>query len=77
MSLVINIKLQLFKKKCKIFDMWMRILLMKNATEVKKEVKVCGEKTEIYSRVCGFYRPVNNYNKGKTQEFKDRQNYGV
>lgn len=48
---------------------------MKTEDTVAKKVKVCGEKTEVYSRVCGFYRPVNNYNKGKTQEFKDRQSY--
>lgn len=28
---------------------------------------------EVYSRVCGFYRPVNDWNKGKQQEFKDRK----
>ncbi len=32
----------------------------------------CGEKTEIYSRVTGYYRPVANYNKGKAEEFRDR-----
>ena len=35
----------------------------------------CGETTEIYSRVTGYYRPVGNWNAGKTQEFKDRQVY--
>ena len=25
----------------------------------------CGAKTEIYSRVCGYFRPVSNWNKGK------------
>lgn len=48
---------------------------MKEEENEKKDVKICGEKTEVYSRVCGFYRPVNNYNKGKAQEFKDRQSY--
>jgi len=38
-------------------------------------VKVCGKKTEVYSRVCGFFRPVANYNNGKAQEFSDRHNY--
>jgi anaerobic ribonucleoside-triphosphate reductase len=35
----------------------------------------CGNKTEIYSRVCGYFRPVNNWNKGKKEEFKDRKTY--
>lgn len=29
--------------------------------------------TEIFSRVCGFYRPVNEWNKGKKEEFGDRK----
>lgn len=37
----------------------------------------CGEKTEIYSRITGYYRPVQNWNDGKAQEFKDRQVYTV
>lgn len=35
----------------------------------------CGEKTEVYSRITGYYRPVQNWNEGKTQEFKDRKLY--
>ncbi|MGN0292705.1 MAG: ribonucleoside triphosphate reductase [Lachnospiraceae bacterium] len=38
---------------------------------------VCGEKTEIYSRITGYYRPVQNWNEGKMQEFKDRVTYDV
>ena len=38
---------------------------------------VCGKKTEIYSRITGYYRPVQNWNDGKAQEFKDRQVYAV
>lgn len=37
----------------------------------------CGEKTEIYSRITGYYRPVNNWNDGKAQEFKDRVTYKI
>ncbi len=37
----------------------------------------CGEKTEVYSRITGYYRPVQNWNEGKTQEFKDRKIYDV
>ena len=35
----------------------------------------CGSKTEVYSRITGYYRPVQNWNIGKTQEFKDRKTY--
>ena len=35
----------------------------------------CGEQTEVYSRITGYYRPVQNWNAGKTQEFKDRREY--
>ena len=37
----------------------------------------CGRKTEVYSRITGYYRPVQNWNDGKTQEFKDRQTYVI
>ena len=37
----------------------------------------CGEKAEIYSRITGYYRPVNNWNDGKAQEFKDRVTYKI
>ena len=35
----------------------------------------CGEKTEVYSRITGYYRPVQNWNDGKSQEYKDRKVY--
>ena len=37
----------------------------------------CGEKTEVYSRITGYYRPVQNWNNGKAQEFKDRKVYNI
>ena len=37
----------------------------------------CHEKTEVYSRITGYYRPVQNWNDGKAQEFKDRKTYDV
>ena len=37
----------------------------------------CGEKTEIYSRITGYYRPVQNWNDGKSQEYKDRLVYNI
>ena len=38
---------------------------------------VCGGKTEVYSRITGYYRPVQNWNDGKVQEFKDRKVYDI
>ena len=37
----------------------------------------CGNKTEVYSRITGYYRPVQNWNDGKAQEYKDRVVYDV
>ncbi len=37
----------------------------------------CGAKTEVYSRITGYYRPVANWNDGKAQEFKDRKVYDI
>jgi anaerobic ribonucleoside-triphosphate reductase len=37
----------------------------------------CGSKCEIYARVTGYMRPVNSWNKGKREEFKDRKAYNV
>ncbi|MBE6686614.1 MAG: ribonucleoside triphosphate reductase [Ruminococcaceae bacterium] len=37
----------------------------------------CGENTEVYSRITGYYRPVQNWNDGKSKEFKDRKVYNI
>ena len=37
----------------------------------------CGESTEVWSRITGYYRPVQNWNAGKTQEYKDRREYNL
>ena len=37
----------------------------------------CGQKTEVYSRITGYYRPVQNWNDGKAQEYKDRMVYNI
>lgn len=42
-----------------------------------KNCPECGERTEIYSRITGYYRPVQNWNDGKVQEFEDRKTYQV
>ena len=38
---------------------------------------ICGRATEVYSRITGYYRPVQNWNDGKAQEFKDRKVYDL
>ena len=37
----------------------------------------CGEETEVYSRITGYYRPVKNWNDGKAQEYKQRKSYDL
>lgn len=37
----------------------------------------CGAKTEVYSRITGYYRPVQNWNDGKVEEYKHRKTYDV
>jgi len=37
----------------------------------------CGEVAEVYSRITGYYRPVQNWNDGKAQEYKHRKLYDV
>ena len=37
----------------------------------------CGKKTEVWSRITGYYRPVQNWNDGKVQEFKHRKEYNL
>lgn len=37
----------------------------------------CGEKAEVYSRITGYYRPVQNWNEGKAQEYKNRKIYDI
>ncbi len=37
----------------------------------------CGARTEVYSRITGYYRPVQNWNDGKKQEYKNRLNYDM
>ena len=52
----------------------------KNHGYLAGEVSVCpecGERTEVYSRITGYYRPVQNWNDGKAQEYKDRKVYDI
>lgn len=38
---------------------------------------ICGKQAEVYSRITGYYRPVQNWNEGKTQEYKNRTTYNI
>ena len=37
----------------------------------------CGQSAEVYSRITGYYRPVQNWNDGKLQEFTERKTYDI
>ena len=37
----------------------------------------CGKTCEVWSRITGYYRPVQNWNDGKVQEFHDRKTYDI
>ena len=39
--------------------------------------KTCNQPCEVYSRCCGYFRPITNWNQGKREEFKDRKLYKV
>ena len=41
------------------------------------ECPTCGKKTEVYSRITGYYRPIQNWNDGKRKEFEDRKVYDI
>ncbi len=49
-----------------------KVVLKGEEKDVKK-VKVIP--TEIYSRIVGYFRPVNNWNEGKREEFKERREF--
>ena len=44
-------------------------------TGEQKNCPKCGKRTEIYSRITGYYRPVQNWNDGKLQEYQNRTEY--
>ena len=54
--------------------------ICKNHGYLAGEVKICphcGAATEVYSRITGYYRPVQNWNDGKLQEYANRTEYDV
>ena len=46
-------------------------------TGEQKACPICGKKTEVYSRITGYYRPVSNWNEGKTNEYMHRLPYDI
>ena len=46
-------------------------------TGEQKVCPKCGKVTEVWSRITGYYRPVQNWNDGKTQEFQNRTEYDI
>lgn len=37
----------------------------------------CGKECEVYTRVVGYYRPVKRFNKGKKEEYKERETFNI
>ncbi len=50
---------------------------MKTTVKESRKVKALVMPTEVYSRIVGYYRPVQNWNEGKKQEFKERKYVNV
>ena len=46
-------------------------------TGEQKVCPKCGRVTEVWSRITGYYRPVQNWNDGKAQEFENRTEYDL
>jgi ribonucleoside-triphosphate reductase len=46
-------------------------------SDEKREPKVCGMPCEVYSRIVGYFRPVQRWNPGKQEEFKLRTTFDV
>lgn len=43
----------------------------------QKTCPICGKQTEVWSRITGYYRPVQNWNDGKAQEYRNRKEYNI
>lgn len=41
----------------------------------EKKDDVCGQPCEVYSRIVGYLRPVQQWNKGKKAEFQQRKEF--
>lgn len=52
--------------------------IQEKIAEVKEKMKdVHGPKCEVFSRVVGYMRPVQNWNKGKKEEFAMRKTFDI
>jgi len=45
--------------------------------QIEEKPKFNYQETEVYSRVCGYLRPIRQWNKGKQAEFEMRENYKI
>jgi hypothetical protein len=54
-----------------------RVIKNYNLINKIKERQMLKIPCEIYSRCCGYFRPIAQWNKGKQSEFEDRKNYIV
>jgi ribonucleoside-triphosphate reductase len=43
----------------------------------RQMLEVKGEPTEVYSRIVGYFRPISNWNNGKSEEYGNRKTYSV
>jgi len=76
-----NIILELIKKisgtKIPYFDLTNTFSICKEEKKTFRGIKykcpLCKGETEIFSRVVGYYRPLEKFNIGKVQEFHDRK----
>ena len=68
----------IFVKKCAILniDNYKKQLIFENPMPNTK-TNIKRQECEIYSRVVGYLRPVNQWNNGKAAEYKDRKTFNV
>ena len=74
------LKLVMNKKKLPYFTITPTFSICENHGYLNGEKSICpscGHKTEVWSRVVGFYRPVENWNKGKKSEFTQRKEFCI
>ena len=55
----------------------MDFISLKYLTKSRAEMEKKKCYVEVFSRVTGFFRPVQSWNKGKTEEFKDRKKFSI
>lgn len=46
--------------------------------KLEKEKRECkGTKTDVYTRIVGYYRRVQNFNEGKREEYRQRKTFSI